>query len=330
VDPARRHGAAAAGAVVPDGAGEARHGGAPGAAGRRPGLAAALFDLSRGRQALINIVQPGIGAVLAVGGLPGWRELGIGLVASWAGFFAVFSLNDVLDHKIDAESLRAGKDLRGGFDVDTTFQRHPLAQGTLSLRLSVAWVLGLTAVAVVGAALLSPLAVLFFAMAMAIEVAYCLLRRVTWAKTILSGLMVGCGGLAGWAAVAPLRPAALSVFAFLAFWELSRNMSHDLADVRSDAAVGLRTVATTFGPVVSARANLVAASAMLGSVVFLTQSVAALVVALGSAVWLVALPMEHLVREPGSESAARYFNHITWYPEAILLAVLVGAAAGGL
>ena len=73
----------------------------------------------------------------------------------------------------------------------------------------------------------------FFALAVVIEVVYCALRRVTWAKTILSGLMVGCGGLAGWTAVAPLRPAALTVFALLAFWELSRNMANDLADLRS-------------------------------------------------------------------------------------------------
>lgn len=320
MDSARRHGGANSRIAYPQRTGDLR----------TPGLAAALFDLSRGRQALINIVQPGIGAVLAIGGLPDARALGIGLVASWAGFFAVFSLNDVLDYKVDAESLRAGEDEREGFDVDTTFQRHPLAHGSLSLRLSVLWVLALTAIAAVGSALLSPLALLFFALAVAIEVAYCALRRVTPAKTILSGLMVGCGGLAGWTAVGSLRPEALNVFAFLMFWEFSRNMANDLGDIRSDASVGLRTVATTYGPVVSARLNLIAAAAMLGSVVFLTQNLIALAVALGSAVWLVALPMEHLVRAPDSERAVRYFNHITWYPEAILLAVLVGSVAGGL
>ncbi len=321
MDPARRHGGVTAGVAVPAGSRE-RH---------APGLVAALFDLSRGRQALLNIVQPGIGAVLAVGGLPGWRELGIGLVASWAGFFAVFSLNDVLDHKVDAEALQAGeRDDREGFDVDNAFQIHPLAHGSISLRLSVVWVLGLAAVAAVGAALLSPLALLFFGLAVAIEVLYCLLRRVTWAKTILSGLMVGCGGLAGWTAVAPLRPAALTVFAFLMFWEFSRNMANDLGDVKSDAAVGITTVATTFGPVVSSRANLVAASAMMGSVVFLAQGWVALAVAVVSAVWLVALPMEHMLRRPGSATAVAYFNRISWYPDAILLAVLVGVAASGL
>jgi 4-hydroxybenzoate polyprenyltransferase len=297
---------------------------------RRPSLLEALFDLSRGRQALLNIVQPGIGAVLAVGGLPGWRAVGIGLIASWAGFFAVFSLNDVLDRKVDAEALRTGVDEHEGFDVDNAFQLHPLAHGSLSLRLSLAWVLGLTAVAAIGALLLSPLALLFFGLAVAIEVVYCALRRVTSAKTILSGLMVGCGGLAGWAAIAPLRPAAITVFAFLMFWEFSRNMANDLGDVRSDAAVGIRTVATTFGPVVSARANLAAACAMLASVVFLTQEPLGLVVGLGSAVWLIVLPMERMVRRPGSATAVTYFNHISWYPEAVLLALLVATAMGGL
>jgi 4-hydroxybenzoate polyprenyltransferase len=320
VDSAQRHGGATAKIVT---------GARPREAGR-PGLAAALFDLSRGRQALLNIVQPGIGAVLAAGGLPGARALGIGLVASWAGFFSVFSLNDVLDRKIDAEALRSGEDDARGFDVDNAFQLHPLAHGSLSLRLSVAWVLGLAAVAAIGAALLAPLALLFFGLAVAIEVVYCALRRVTWAKTILSGLMVGCGGLAGWAAVAPLRPAAFTVFAFLMFWEFSRNMANDLGDVRSDASVGIKTVATTFGPVVSSRANLAAACAMLASVVFLTQDPAALVVGLGGALWLIVLPMERMVRRPGSETATVYFNHISWYPEAVLLALLVAAASGGL
>jgi 4-hydroxybenzoate polyprenyltransferase len=319
VDSAQRQGGASAG-VVPARRGEAV----------RPGIAAALFDLSRGRQALLNIVQPGIGAVLAAGGLPGARTLGIGLVASWAGFFAVFSLNDVLDRKVDTEALRSGQDDREGFDVDTAFQLHPLAHGTLSLRLSVAWVLGLGAVAAVGAALLSPLALLFFALAVAIEMVYCALRRVTWAKTFLSGLMVGCGGLAGWAAVAPLRPAALTVFAFLLFWELSRNLANDLSDLRADAAVGIRTVATTFGPVASTRANLLATSAMLASVVFLTPHLAGLAVALAGAVWLVVLPVERLLRRPQSAVAAAYFNRMSWYPEVVLLAVLASAAAGRL
>ena len=79
---------------------------------------------------------------------------------------------------------------------------------------------GLSVVAVVGTALLSPLALLFFAAAVATQVVYCALRSVTYWKTVLSGVMVGFGGLAGWVAVAPLRWSALSLFVFLACWEV--------------------------------------------------------------------------------------------------------------
>ena len=237
---------------------------------RRVATAQSLFDLSRGRQATLSIAQPGLAAVLAAGGLPAGHVVWIGLVAAWAGFLAVFSLNDVLDRRVDAAALRAGKAVVDGYDLDAAFIRHPLAQGVLSLRFSLAWVAGLALIAAVGAWLLGPLCLALFAAAVALEVVYCGLRSVTWAKTIVSGVMVGLGGLAGWAAVAPPRWSALSVFAFLALWEIGcRNLANDLADLGPDLAVGIRSVATTFGAVVAARATVVVAVAVLVSVLTL-------------------------------------------------------------
>jgi 4-hydroxybenzoate polyprenyltransferase len=211
-----------------------------------PGLAAAIFDLSRGKQALLSIAQPGLAAVLALGELPPPRVLVVGLVAAWAGFFAVFSLNDVLDRKADALSLTAGKELAPDHDVDTTFVRHPLAHGDLSLRISLVWVGSLTAIAAVGAAVLSWWSLVFFAVAIALEALYCALRAVTPYKTIVSGVMVGMGGLAGWAAVAPLGWNAVRVAVFLALWEIGgRNIVNDLSDVGGGggAHAGRRRVA---------------------------------------------------------------------------------------
>src|SRR5450756_1670050 len=93
---------------------------------------AALFDLSRGRQALLSIAGAGLAAVLAAGGVPSLRVTVIGLIAAWAGYFVAFSLNDVLDRRTDTESLRAGKARPEGFDIDTAFSRHPLAAGKLT------------------------------------------------------------------------------------------------------------------------------------------------------------------------------------------------------
>lgn len=295
-----------------------------------PGLAAAIFDLSRGKQALLSIAQPGLAAVLALGELPSPRVLIVGLVAAWAGFFAVFSLNDVLDRKADALSLTAGKELTPDHDVDTTFVRHPLAHGDLSLGISLAWVGSLTVVAAVGAAVLSWWSLVFFAVAVALEALYCALRAVTPYKTIVSGVMVGMGGLAGWAAVAPLGWSAVRVVVFLALWEIGgRNIVNDLSDVVSDARVGIRTVATTRGARTAARVAAAAAALTLAAAALLPMPLLAVLLALACGAWSLGWSSIELLRSPTSLQAARSFNRGSFYPALVLVSALIGLAAGG-
>ena len=292
-----------------------------------PGLWAAIFDFSRGKQALLTIAQPALGAVLALGGLPSWRLIAIGLVAAGAASFALYALNDLLDRKVDARSLAAGKSSVPEHDVDTAFVRHPLARGVLSLRVSVAWVGGLIVVALLGTALLSPLALLFFLAAVATQVVYCALRSVTYWKTVLSGVMVGFGGLAGWAAVAPLRWSALSVFVFLACWEVGgRNIVNDLSDLESDASVGIRTIASVRGEAAAARAAAAVASVCLISTAVLPMPLSAVALALLFGVWSLAWPALKLLQRPTPAQAASYFNHASPYPDLVLLAALLGLA----
>ena len=318
------------GTILPgDSTGVARH---RGAAPRVDlGLPAAIFDFSRGKQALLTVAQPALGALLALGGLPGWRVIAIGLPAACAASFALYALNDLLDRKVDARSLAAGKSTVPRHDVDTTFMRHPLARGVLSLRVSVAWVAGLAAVAVVGTALLDPLSLLFFAAAVATQFVYCALRAVTPWKTVLSGVMVGFGGLAGWVAVAPLRWSALTVFVFLACWEIGgRNIVNDLSDLESDAPVGIRTVASVYGEAAAARAAAAVAAACLVSTALLPMPAAAVALALALGAWSLAWPAVELLRRPTPAQAASYFNHGSLYPDLVLLAALVGLALSGL
>jgi 4-hydroxybenzoate polyprenyltransferase len=294
-----------------------------------PGLPATIFDFSRGQQALLTIAQPALGAVLALAALPSPREIAIGLPAAGAASFALYALNDLLDRNIDARALAAGDCTGPAHDVDTAFVRHPLARGLLSLRISVAWVAGLTAAAVVGTALLDPLALLFFAAAVAAQVAYCALRSVTYWKTVLSGVMVGFGGIAGWVAVAPLRWSALSVFAFLACWEIGgRNIVHDLSDLDCDASLGIRTVATVCGEVAAARAAAVVAAACLVATALLPMPLVSVVLALAFGAWSLARPAVTLLRRPAPAQAASYFNHGSLYPDFVLLAALIGLALG--
>ncbi len=286
---------------------------------------AALFDLSRGRQALLSIAGAGLAAVLAASGVPSLRVTVIGLITAWAGYFVAFSLNDVLDRRTDAESLRAGKARPEGFDIDTAFSRHPLAAGKLTVAVSVSWVAGLTLIAAVGCLLLSPLCLLFFLLGAGLDFVYSALRTTTWLKTVVTGVMVGCGGVAGWVAVAPLGRGVLPGFVFLALWEIGgRNLANDLSDVASDASVGVRTVATTFGMRAAARANLVVGVAMVSSVAWLQMPLVAVLAALACGVWLVVRPGVALARRPSTTLAARYFNHASVYPVAVLLIAVAG------
>ena len=291
-------------------------------------LFAAIFDLSRGRQALLSVAQPALGAVIALGGLPSASKMVLGLVAASTGFLAVFSLNDVLDRKVDSKALVSGKDEFSGFDLDTAFLRHPLARGDVSLRLASAWVGGLAAVSTICAYLLAPICLAFFALAVALEVAYCNLRSVTWAKTFVSGAMVGVGGLAGWVAVAPLTSRATSFFVFLALWEIAgRNLPNDLSDLVADSRTGIRTVATVFGERVSARATLSGAVATIVSIAFLPMPLVAIGLSLALGIWAMGAPAISLVRTPTSAQAAKYFNRASLLPALVLPVVILALEA---
>jgi len=295
----------------------------------RASLAASIFDLSRGRQALLSVAQPALGAVIALDGFPSLKVMAIGLVAATCGFLAVFSLNDVLDRKGDAEALRQGKAEFEGYDLDTAFLRHPLARGDLSLALSVTWVGGLAAIAAVLAYILAPAALALFGVAVILEVLYCALRSVTWAKTFVSGLMVGAGGLAGWVAVAALDRRAAIFFAFLALWEIAgRNLPNDLADVDVDGRVGIRTVATTFGNRASSRATFAGALLTLGVMMFLPMPLIAIAISAVAGVWSMLVPAILLLREPTSTQAARYFNRASLLPALVFVASVFALGLG--
>lgn len=293
--------------------------------GRYPIALTALFDLSRTRQALLSVAQPALGALIALGGLPDARTLWLGLVAASTGFLAVFSLNDVLDRRVDERAIAAGKSDFEGFDLDTGFARHPLARGDISLPIALGWIIALAVLSAIFAYLLAPMCLLLFGTAVKLEFLYCKLGAITWLKTFVSGAMVGVGGLAGWAAVAPLDLSALPLFTFLATWEIAgRNLPNDLSDVDADRRAGTRTVATVFGPVASSRAIAAGALATTGAIFLLQLPVGAVALSSVAAMVTMTSPAIGLVRDPCCRRAADYFNRASLLP-ALMLAIVVVA-----
>lgn len=293
------------------------------ASGARHRVVHAVFDLARTRQALLSIAQPALGAVLALGGLPSPRVMALGLLAAATGFLAVFSLNDVLDRRVDEQALRQGKAEFEGYDLDTVYSRHPLAAGAIKPAFAIAWVGSLGLVSAVTAWTLAPACLALFALAVALEVVYCSLRSVTWLKTFLSGLMVGVGGLAGWVAVAPLSLRAVPFFAFLALWEIAgRNIPNDLADRVADGLTGITTVSTVLGERAAGLGVLLGASAAIVPLGMLPVTTWAKTALLLLALWAMVLPAFALVGRPIGEQAARYFNRASLLP-ALMLPIVV-------
>lgn len=290
-------------------------------------LARSVVDLSRSRQALLSVAQPALGAVIALRGLPDPGIMVLGLIAATTGFLAVFSLNDVLDHRIDAEALRVGKSEYQGFDLDTAYSRHPLARGDISFGFAATWVGVLALTSAITAYVLSPACLALFGAAVALEVLYCALRSVTWAKTFISGLMVAVGGLAGWVAVSPLEPRAFAFFAFLALWEIAgRNLPNDLSDLVADSRTGIRTVATSFGEGTAARATLVGSLLTIAVAGMLSVPLAGALVLVTMAIWAMGLPAVALLRQPTPEQAGAFFNRASLLP-ALALPVVIAAFA---
>ncbi|HZD60158.1 MAG TPA: UbiA prenyltransferase family protein [Anaerolineae bacterium] len=289
----------------------------------KAGYFSLFFDLSRSYQSLLSLSQPLLGAIIALRGLPDLRVLILGSIAAIAGYLAVFSLNDVLDRKIDKESLKEGKAERDKHDIGVAAFKHPLAHGDLSLVAALIWVISMGSISSFFAYLLNPLCLWLFFGCVVLEIAYCSMRTASWVKTIPTGAMVALGGLAGWAAVAPLTKGSIYFFLFLALWEIAgRNLSNDLADVDSDRKVGLKTVATVFGNRVSSVAILIGAWVTVALTVTLPISTIPKLAELGISIWLMGAPAIVLARTPSSVQASSYFNKASLFP-AIALVILL-------
>ena len=290
-----------------------------------------LFALSHGPRALLSVAQPGLGALLAAGDFPGVRIIALGSVAAAAGMLSVYAMNDLLDAAVDRQAARLSPPISRAGDGNLRAVYHPLARGLVSSGLATAWIVGLALAALISAWELRPGCALIFLACMALEVLYCSLKRRTWLKTIPAGVMVGMGGVAGWYAVGALDAGAAAFFLLLVVWEIfGRNLSNDLADLSTDAPLGIQTLATTHGPRSSARACFAGAVAILPVAALQAGPLPVRALLFVAAVWFLTHPALALVRHPDQASAQRYFDQATLFPPAAFLVtagcLMLGAA----
>ena len=162
-----------------------------------------FLALSRTPHGILDMATPALGALLWLGGLPPAGVIALGFLTAFAGYTAVYALNDVVDYRVDREEARPGvsQDPRG--TLATVFVRPLLGHVLLTLEEALLWTGGWALTALIGAYLLNPICAVIFLAGGLLEAIYCLLLRVTYLRSLVSGMVKTLGAIAAVFAVDP-------------------------------------------------------------------------------------------------------------------------------
>jgi 4-hydroxybenzoate polyprenyltransferase len=293
-----------------------------------------FFALSRTPHGLIDMATPVFAALIWIGHIPSFSVLFLGLFTTFAGYTAIYALNDIVDYRQDQLTVLQGKTCPVDGDLDAILVRHPMACGFLSFREGLTWTVSWTALTIIGAYLLNPVCLLIFAAGCVLEAIYCLLWRVSHYRTLVSGTVKTLGAVAAIFAVDP-HPSALfltALFLCLFFWEIGgQNIPNDWTDIETDSRFGAKTVPVRLGPHRSSMIILgsILLTLPLNTAVFQLSPVhyppVYLIVALASGVYLLLLPALRLWVSRSRQDAMTLFNRGSYYPLMMMGIVLIKA-----
>ncbi len=293
-----------------------------------------FLALSRTPHGLIDMATPVFAALIWLGHIPSLPLVFLSLLTAFAGYTAVYALNDIVDFRQDRQLARQGGACPADGDLDAILVRHPMACGFLSFRQGLAWTGFWAAMAVIGAYLLNPVCLWIFAAGCAMEALYCLLWRVSHYRTLVSGAVKTLGAVAAIFAVDPHPSAAFvtALFLCLFFWEIGgQNIPNDWTDLETDSRSGAKTVPVRLG---ARRSSLIILGSILlalplNTAVFQLSPVhyppTYLIAALAAGVYLLLLPALRLQASRSRRDAMALFNRGSYYPLMLMGIVLVKA-----
>ena len=293
-----------------------------------------FLSLSRTPHGLIDMATPVFAALIWIGHFPPFTVVFLGLLTTFAGYTAVYALNDIVDYRQDRQTVQQGGTCPADGDLDAILVRHPMACGFLSFREGLAWTGAWTAVAVIGAYLLNPVCLWIFAAGCALEAIYCQLWRVSHYRTLVSGAVKTLGAVASIFAVDP-HPSVVfltALFLCLFFWEIGgQNIPNDWTDVETDSRFGAKTIPVRLGTHRSSMIILgsILLSLPLNTAVFLLSSVyyppIYLIASLIAGIYLLLLPALRLWVSQSRLDAMMLFNRGSYYPAFLMGIVLIKA-----
>ena len=281
-----------------------------------------FLALSRTTHGILDLATPAFFALLWAGHFPSWQIIVLGSVTAFAGYTAIYALNDLVGVRVDQEKYAAGG-INAGYSVEASDLRYPLARGLLPWRSGLAWFLAWYVAALVGSWFLNPVIVIIVLAAAGFEVLYCRLFKVTYLRTLVSGLVKASGPIAAVFAVNahPLPSLLLLQLAWLMLWEIGgQNIPADWNDVEEDRRVHARTVPLVFGPrkagliVVISLALAVCASLLVPLLYPISLGWVYLPASLVAGYFLLLQPGLTLYRTGESRQAARLFDRASFYP----------------
>lgn len=207
-----------------------------------------FLALSRTTHAVLDIALPGFCALLWLGRFPQWTILLVALITVFAGYTAVYALNDLVGIAGDREKFAGG--INAGYSVEASELRYPLARDVVSYREGWLWFGFWFIVALVGAYTLNLIIVFILSAAAVLEILYCILFKITYLRVLVSGLVKSAGPVAAVFTVDhhPSPYLLLLIFAWVFFWEIGgQNIPADWNDTTEDRRVNAKTIPIHFG-----------------------------------------------------------------------------------
>jgi len=280
------------------------------------------------------MAAPSLAALLYLGHFPSVAITLVGLITVFAGYTAVYALNDLMDLRTDRERVRIDSfnETNKQMDMDAVLTRHPIAKGVINFKAGLIWTCAWALIAAMGAFWLNPVCLLFFVAGCMLEALYCKLWRITPLRTLINGLVKTLGAMAALFAVQPSPDIGflLLLFFWLFFWEIGgQNIPNDWADIHEDRQLQARTLPLYFGlhkaGILSITALTIVLFCHLGLLWAspLPFGPLFLLAALALNLILLILPALKMVKHRYPSSAMALFNKASYYPLATLVLVLV-------